>query len=116
MYIAFEIWNAKPAFLAASPEEREQIFAGVREGIAQMAAAGITPLGWGRIDPSEDHPSGYDWFAAWTIHSAELVEAFFAGVAAAGWYDWFEQINVSGELRPVAEVIDAHVALANEAS
>lgn len=114
MHVVFELWNAKPAFLEAPASVREEIIAGVRSGVEQMAAVGIRALGWGRVAPSGDHPSGYDWFAVWEIPSPELVDAFFAGVAASGWYDWFEQVNVTGELRAVDAVLDEHLALATE--
>lgn len=115
MQIVFELWNAKPAFLDAPATVREEIIGGVRGGIEQMAGMGIRTLGWGRVAPSSDHPSGYDWFAVWEIPSPQLVDAFFSGVAASGWYDWFEQVNVSGELESVDVVLQAHLALTAEA-
>lgn len=114
MHLVVELWKPTPAFLAAPSAVREEIIAGVRGGIEQMAAAGIHTLGWGRVTPSEDHPPGYDWFSVWEIPSPELVDAFFAGVAASGWYDWFEQVNIAGELESAAAVLEDHLALTAE--
>ncbi|TDC13427.1 hypothetical protein E1265_28035 [Streptomyces sp. 8K308] len=114
MHIVVEIWTPKPAFLDTPPDIREQIVGSVQEGVSQMAAVGITTLGWGRIAPTEDHPSGHDWFAVWQIPTAELVDTFFAGITESGWYEWFDQINVSGQLETVEDVLKSHLSLRAE--
>lgn len=112
MYVVIETWTPRAEFLAATPETRERVFDSVREGMAQFTALGIDTLGWGRIDAGADRSGGYDWFAVWTMPSAELAAAFLQGVEAAGWYEWFDQTNVTGELASVDSAIAAHLALA----
>lgn len=116
MDLVVELWTPKPAFLAASPEVRKRIAAGVRAGVAEMAAGGIRSLGWGRIGATAEHPSGHDWFAVWETPSAEAARAFFDGVAASGWYEWFDQVNASGTALSVDDALDAHVALPRESA
>jgi hypothetical protein len=111
MHIVVETWTPNLRFLQSPSEARAEVLHGVRTGIQQMAAAGIVPLGWGSIEPSHDHPSGYDWFAVWQLPAAELVEIFLGGVAASGWYEWFDQINIVGELRNPDSVLDEHLRL-----
>jgi len=43
--------------------------------------------------------------------SAEHSEIFLGAVAASGWYDWFEQINLRAELIAPKDAMAAHVEL-----
>lgn len=112
MYIVVEAWTPRPAFFSALPEQRAAFFATLDAGIAALAATGVEPLGWGRTDPSAEHGSEHDWFAVWRVRDTAAADTFLASVSASGWYDYFAQTNLRGELRPVAEVVGEHIALA----
>lgn len=114
MYVVVETWTAKPEFLAAPVKTKEELFAGIKAAMAEMAQAGIVTLGWGSVDRSADHSADYDWFAVWQAPNAELAGAFLQGVERSGWYTWFEQVNVLGELRPVDAIAAEHLALKGE--
>lgn len=110
MYVVVESWRAKPEFLALEPAQREALFDEVKKAMGEMAAGGIETLGWGNVDGTDEpHGSGHDWFAVWTMPNAAAGQAFLAGVKASGWYDWFEQTNVVGELRPAQDIMAEHV-------
>jgi hypothetical protein len=70
-------------------------------------------LGWGRVEPAAQSAS-YEWFAVWQAPSREVADVFLAGVESSGWYTYFEQSNVVGELRPADAVIAEHLALEAE--
>ena len=111
MYVVVETWRAKREFLAAPIEFREELFARIKAAMAEMAQAGIVTLGWGSVDRSADHSTDYDWFAVWQAPNAELAAAFLQGVERSGWYTWFEQVNVLGEVRTVDAIAAEHLAL-----
>jgi hypothetical protein len=54
-------------------------------------------LGAGAANPKIGHHAGYDYFAVWRLPSPEVVEAFEQGIEDDGWYEYFEQVNASGE-------------------
>lgn len=76
-----------------------------------MGQAGVTALGWGRIDPSSHYGTAHRWFAVWQLRDIKAADHFLAAVAASGWYDYLDQTNIQGELRPAADVILEHLAL-----
>lgn len=111
MYVVVEEWSPKPAFLSASPERRAAFFEALTAGISDMDQAGVTALGWGRIDPSSHYGTPHRWFAVWQLRDRKAADFFLAAVATSGWYDYFDQTNIQGELRPAADVINEHLAL-----
>ncbi|MBB2946939.1 hypothetical protein FB565_006707 [Actinoplanes lutulentus] len=111
MYVVVEIWTPKPAFHSADEATRSALFAGIREAIKQLAGIGVVTLGWGAADQDVAYASPHQWFAVWQAPSRELAAAFLAGVEQSGWYTYFEQTNLAGELRDAETVIADHVAL-----
>ncbi|MGC0362037.1 hypothetical protein ABH922_000021 [Rhodococcus sp. 27YEA15] len=102
VFVVVELWKANAAFANLSRSDRIELFEGVRNSVKSLD--GCTTLGWGRIDGSGDsRASGFDWFAIWEVAS---VEYFLDSVQGSGWYDYFDQVNVHGELKSVDEVSD----------
>jgi hypothetical protein len=114
MYVVVETWTPKPAFFAADEKARNDLFAGIQEAMKRLAEIGVVTLGWGRAEPAS-HSTSYEWFAVWQAPSKELADVFLDGVENSGWYAYFEQSNVVGELRSVEAVAAEHVALEVEA-
>ncbi|MFE5085975.1 DUF6616 family protein [Streptomyces mirabilis] len=113
MYVVVETWTPKPAFFAADEKARNDLFTGIQEAMKQLAEIGFVTLGWGRVEPAA-HSASYEWFAIWQAPSREVADAFLSGVESSGWYTYFEQTNVVGELRPAEAVIAEHLALEAE--
>lgn len=106
MQLFIELWSTKPAWLALSQEERAVYMQNVREALEAMQEGGIEILGWGAVDPATGHTADYNFFAVYRMQNPEQAAAFEAAVAAAGWYEFFEQINACGELVDAHTVID----------
>lgn len=106
MQVFIELWNAKREWFELSREERAAYMQNVREGLAAMREGGIEVLGWGTVDPETDRKAGYDFYAVYRMQNRVQVDAFEEAVEGDGWYDYFEQINVSGELEDAHTVID----------
>lgn len=111
MHVVIETWTPKEKWLATDEETRRRFFDEVREGMAEMSKAGIETLGWGRVDQDADRPSAHEWFAVWRTPNSATSAAFLEGVDRSGWYEYFEQVNVVGELLPAENAMDVHVAL-----
>jgi len=111
MYVVVEAWTPKPAFLAASADEKAAVVDGVKAAIVQLAADGITCLGMGELD-AETYASAHQWVAVWTMPTKEHSDAFLDGVTASGWYGYFEQTNLRAELVPAGDALDQHLKLA----
>ncbi|MFC9627308.1 DUF6616 family protein [Streptomyces sp. NPDC056930] len=114
MYVVIETWTPKPAFFAADEETRNDLLAGAQEAMKQLAEVGVVTLGWGRVEPAA-YSTSHEWFAVWQAPSKELADALLGGVEISGWYTYFEQSNVVGELRSAEAVIAEHLALEAEA-
>ncbi len=111
MYLMIEAWTPKAAWLALGEEERAGYVAAVGEGVAALAAQGVSSLGWGLLD---DAPRGTDHvaFAVWECGSREGCDALRSAIAAAGWYTYFDQVDFGGEAGPAEAVLRHHIELA----
>ncbi|WP_371596860.1 DUF6616 family protein [Streptomyces sp. NBC_00564] len=103
MHVVIETWTPKPAFFAADKETLDNLFTGMQEAIKQLEEIGVVTLGWGRVEPAP-HSTSYEWFAIWQAPSREGADVFLGGVESSGWYNYFEQTNLVGELRSVDAV------------
>ncbi|MEM9711622.1 MAG: DUF6616 family protein [Actinomycetota bacterium] len=110
MYLFIETWTPNDRWDALPPADRSAFMDGVRGAISEMAAGGITTLGWGTVDDDTPHRTDHTHVAVWQAPSVEALQSLEAGVQASGWYDYFDQVNVRTELRPADEVMDEHVA------
>lgn len=111
MYVVVEMWTPKQSFLHLPSEKKAELFDGIKSAMQGMAGVGIVTLGWGAVDSHAPFSTGHEWFAVWQAPTKELSAAFLAGVQSAGWYDYFEQVNVVGELRSVDDVAAEHLEL-----
>lgn len=61
-------------------------------------------------DEPEGRGTGYGFVAVWQMPSTAEVETFRAVVSGAGWYTYFDQINIASLLVPPEVVIERLVA------
>jgi hypothetical protein len=110
MYVVVEAWTPKAEFLDLPVTAREEIFEAVQEGISMLALAEIDCLGWGRLDDVV-HGTSHQWLAVWTMPTAEHSETFLAAVSGSDWYEWFDQINLRGNLVAPEQAMNEHVKI-----
>ena len=110
MYLMIEAWTPRPAWLALTETERADYVAGVGEGVAELAAEGVSSLGWGLVDEAS-RGTEHVAFAVWECGSREGCDALRTAIAAAGWYEYFEQIDFGGEAGPPDAVLRHHITL-----
>ena len=98
-YILTEIWNARPAWLALSKEERSVFFEKkVGPYIADLQSAGATFLGCAINDNSGPERIDYRYMAVWKLPDKAFSDLLEAGARDMGFLEYFDQANFSGQL------------------
>ena len=111
MIYFIEAWNAKPAWLELSKEERGAYMNQVGAAIGGLLEAGVKVLTWSVNDPATTKRATFDYFAIWTFPNQESADEFQKLVEGAGWYEYFEQQNLMGREDSVENVIGHLVGL-----
>ena len=103
MYI--ELWKAKSAWKDLSKEERGSYMGQLGPAIQQLSDSGVQIINWGVNDSGTFRRADYDFFAVWTFPDDAVAQTFEKMVEGAGWYNYFEQVNVKGDAVTPQEVI-----------
>lgn len=112
MYLYIELWKAKDTWLALSETERTTFFSQAMPALGQMLQAGvIEPLGIALNDADTPLSSGYTFAAAWKLPNKETAQELENAVEAAGWHNYFEQVNARGEMLTLEQFAPAHISL-----
>lgn len=97
MKIFIEFWKAKDAWHQLTTEERKEYAAQMGPTMQDLVSKGALIDGWGMNTNSSPNRADYDFFAITKLPTQDLLESFQAIVEGAGWYNYFEQINMSGD-------------------
>lgn len=98
-YVLTEIWKARPSWLALSAQVRVQFFEQkvgpllgdlIEQGAEVLACAVNDNTGTERID--------FQYMAVWKLPSKAFSEQLEAAAKAAGFLEYFDQVNFSGNL------------------
>ncbi|MEO0895949.1 MAG: DUF6616 family protein [Bacteroidota bacterium] len=111
MIYFIELWNAKAAWHALSPEERGAYMAQIGPHIQGLIEKGTKILSWSENDKATDKRAPFDYFAIWMFPNEETANGFQQLVEQAGWYNYFEQTNLMGAEDSVENVIGKLVSL-----
>ncbi len=106
-----ELWNVKPAWLELSAEERGAYMAQIGPHIQNLIDQGVKVLTWSENAKSTTERANFSYFAIWSFPTQELANGFEQLVNGAGWYNYFEQVNVKGEADSVEGVIGKLIQL-----
>tara|TARA_B110000037_G_C17036619_1_gene471898 strand:+ start:399 stop:734 length:336 start_codon:yes stop_codon:yes gene_type:complete len=106
-----ELWKAKDAWKQLSKEDRGNYVGQIGPHIQNILGKGVEIVSWGSNENTTEHRADYDFFAVWNFPNQELLDEFEAIVEGAGWYDYFEQVNLSGESTTPEEIIGKMVNL-----
>jgi len=98
-YILTEIWKARPSWLALSLEERKQFFhEKIGPFIMSLVEQGAEFLGCAINDNTGPERIDYRYMAVWKLPDKDFSDTLEAGAKEAGFLDYFEQVNFSGEI------------------
>jgi len=105
MKVFIELWKAKDTWKNLSPSERQDYMAQIGPVMQDLMSRGLEITAWGMNEDETEHKSDYDFFAVSKLPTDELLKEFQSIVEATGWYNYFEQVNLSGSLMSPEEVI-----------
>jgi len=96
MIYFIELWNPTEQWLALKVSEREDYLSKVAEATAGLIEQGVEVLTWTINEQETSYRGPYDHFAIWKFPNQEIADTFQKTVDGAGWYNYFDQVNVMG--------------------
>ena len=114
--IFIELYNYRPAWANCSESKRTDFAKKVVEAVKGLKSAGVDVVGYGMNAPQTDHRAPYDFFCVYRVPNVEVQRQFEQQVAASGWYEYFEQVNVSGDANDFEAVLLGNAKMARPAS
>ncbi len=111
MKIFIELWKAKDAWKNLPIAERQEYVVQIGPVMEDLISKGVVIEAWGINEDATPFAAEYDFFAVTKLPSQELLDEFEAIVEGAGWYNYFDQVNVSGAAMTPDEVIGKMLAL-----
>ena len=105
MITYIELWKAKQAWIDLSKEERGNYMGSLGPAIQHLLDSGVQIVSWGTNDADTFSKCPYDYFAVWTFSNTESARDFEKMVEGAGWYTYFDQVNLRGTAGSPQDVI-----------
>lgn len=109
--IFIELYNYGPAWAKCSEYERADFIKKIIASVDGMKAAGVDVIAYGKNAGETDHRAPYDFFCVYRVPSVEFQREFERRIAASGWYDYFEQVNIRGAVEDFSDVLLGNVKL-----
>ena len=100
-----ELWRAKSSWRNLSKEERGNYMEQLAPAIQQLMDNGVEIVSWGTNDSSTFERADYDFFGVWNFPDSKMAREFEKMVEEAGWYNYFEQVNIMGDAATPQDVI-----------
>jgi len=97
MKIFIEFWKAKDVWHQLTKDERIAYVEKMGPVMEDLVSNGVTIDSWGLNSDTSPFKADYDFYAITKLPTQELLDSFQAVVEGSGWYNYFEQINVSGD-------------------
>lgn len=111
-HIFIELWKFKDSWHQLGVEGRAAYVAKLAPEVQALVAAGVEIISWGYNESMVDQRADYDVFAVYRMPNRVLYEQLQKGIAASGWYDYFDQVNVGGAAMSPPVILGDHIMLA----
>jgi hypothetical protein len=98
MYLFVECWKARKEWCNLTIQEQSAYMAELGKGIGELLKAGVEIVSWTYNDPETANRAPYDYIAVWKFPTKELAGQFEQIVEGSGWYNYFDQVNMKGEV------------------
>ena len=108
--IFIELYNYRPAWDKCPESERTDFAKKIVAAVKGLKSAGVD------VSPDTDRRAPYDFFCVYRVPNVELQREFERQIAASGWYDYFEQVNVGGDAQDFEAVLLGNARMARPAS
>jgi uncharacterized protein DUF6616 len=114
--IFIELYNYRPAWAKCSESERTDFAKNVVEAVKGLKSAGVDVVAYGMNSLETDRRAPYDFFCVYRVPNVGFQREFERQVAASGWYEYFEQVNVSGDAKDFEAVLLGDAKMTGPAS
>jgi len=114
--IFIELYNHRPTWAKCSESKRTDFAKKVVEAVKGLKSAGVDVVAYGMNSPETDRRAPYDFFCVYRVPNVEFQREFERQVAASGWYEYFEQVNVSGDAKDFEVVLLGNAKMTRPAS
>jgi len=111
MIYFIELWNPTEKWLSLNKSDRANYLQKIGEATVALIEQGVEVLTWSVNDEDIHKRGGFDYFAIWKFPSEELSIQFQEAVSNAGWYEYFEQINMQGKQDSAQNVLEKLIKL-----
>ena len=114
--VFIELYNYRPAWAERPENQRTDFAKTIVEAVKGLTSVGVEIIAYGMNSPATDRRAPYDFFCVYRVPNAEFQREFERQVAASGWYDYFEQVNVSGDAQDFEAVLLGNARMVRPAS
>ena len=92
-----EQWRPGPAWRELDAEQRTTFVKAVGPDLQEVLDRGAELVALGPADPRTARSGKPQYFAIWRFPDLDLVRLFERRIEEAGWYEYFDQVNLGGE-------------------
>ena len=96
MIYFIEQWNPTEKWLSLNLDERTNYLQNVTNAITDLVSQGVKILTWSVNDKNTSYRGDFNYFAVWAFPNEKIVKTFQSTVENAGWYQYFDQVNLMG--------------------
>lgn len=107
-HLFVEMYNYTEAWRRENPRARRDYIARVLAIIAQLPERGIEVVGFAFNEPETDNRAPYDFFCVYRVTDQATQRVFEKAISEAGWYEFFDQVNLSGAAQSPDAVLSAN--------
>lgn len=115
MYLFTECWKAKDEWLELDKKSRNDYMQELGKGVAELVKAGVEIITWSMNDCDITKRAPYDYFAIWKFPNKAFAQQFELIIEQSGWYKYFDQLNMGGEIGKPDESISHMIELNTKA-
>lgn len=91
-----ELYSPKPTWRNLSIEARTAFLDDIQQALGNLLHQGVELLSLGPTEPLPDHTTPHRFLGVWRCPDQRTLAALLAGIAASGWYSYFDHVNASG--------------------
>lgn len=95
VHYLIELYTPKPTWRQLPASDRQAFLKAIAQAMAGMEGQGIELLTLAETDANIDHASGHHYLGIWRFTHQQARDALLAGIAASGWYNYFDHINAA---------------------
>lgn len=106
----FEIWSIKPAWHKLGAANQQAFIDSILAKVGPLMEAGLKLVASGFVETELPNSLPYQYYAFWESEESTLIPKFAETLRDAGWFTYFDQLNIAGRAEPLPGVLEKHIA------